>query len=310
MLIHQIPAKPNYLRIRIGRRLTRIGALALKNSVYVLPRSDDTLEDFQWVLREIISAGGSATLVEATLIDGVSDEEVEAMFEASRNADYEVVVNELRSLEAEVSAPMADAQGRRFENELSRLERQMAEIEAIDFFHARTRDTARQLLASLRERASKSSCNAPGSANIQRGYRARTWVTRAGVGIDRIASAWLIRRFVDADARFKFVPARGYAPEQGELRFDMFDAEFTHEGELCTFEVLCARFELARPGLTAVGELVHDIDLKDGKFGRAEAAGLAAQIDGLLSRQKSDEARLQRGFELFDDLLAYFARRS
>jgi hypothetical protein len=104
-------------------------------------------------------------------------------------------------------------------------------------------------------------------------YQGRTWVTRTGVHVDRIASAWLIRRFIDRDATFKFVPAKGYAPEPGEVRFDMFEAEFSHEGDLCTFEVLCARFALAEPGLAAVAELVHDIDVKDGKFGRPETAG-------------------------------------
>ena len=140
-------------------------------------------------------------------------------------------------------------------------------------------------------------------------YQGRTWVTRTGVHVDRIASAWLIRRFIDPDATFKFVPAKGYAPEPGELRFDMFDAEFSHEGDLCTFEVLCARFALAEPGLCAVAELIHDIDVKDGKFGRPETAGLAAQIAGLALLHREDEARLSRGAELFDELLTYFAKK-
>ena len=140
-------------------------------------------------------------------------------------------------------------------------------------------------------------------------YQGRTWVTRTGVHVDRIASAWLVRRLIDPAASFKFVPAKGYAPAPGEVRFDMFEAEFSHEGDLCTFEVLCARFELKEPGLAAVAELVHDIDVKDGKFGRAEAPGLAAQIAGLALLHREDEARLQRGAELFDELLAYFARK-
>jgi hypothetical protein len=139
--------------------------------------------------------------------------------------------------------------------------------------------------------------------------RGRTWITRAGVHVDRIASAWLIRRFIDAQASFKFVPPKGYVPEPRELRFDMYEAEYSHEGDRCTFEVLCAKFELDEPGLGALAELVHDIDLKDGKFGRRETAGLAAQIAGLALLHRDDDTRLARGGEIFDQLLAYFARR-
>ncbi len=106
----------------------------------------------------------------------------------------------------------------------------------------------------------------------KRPLQGSVWVTRQGVHVDRIASAWLIRRFIDPEARFKFVPAKGYVPEPGELRFDMFEAEFTHEGDRCTFEVLLARAGLADPALAAIGEIVHDIDLKDAKFGREETA--------------------------------------
>src|SRR2546430_13163936 len=101
-------------------------------------------------------------------------------------------------------------------------------------------------------------------------YRARTWVTRKGIRVDRIASAWLIRRFIDPEARFKFVSAKGYRPESGDIRFDMFDAEFTHEGDRCTFEVLIERLNISDRGLSPIAEAVYDIDLKDSKFGRDE----------------------------------------
>src|SRR5262249_7751753 len=131
----------------------------------------------------------------------------------------------------------------------------------------------------------------------------RTWVTRQGVHVDRIACAWLIRRFIDPGARFKFVPPRGYVPEPGELRFDMFAAEFTHEGERCSFEVLLGRCGIEAPGLREIGEIVHDIDLKDAKFGREEAAGLRMLITGICADTGDDEERLARGGQLFDDLL-------
>jgi hypothetical protein len=135
-------------------------------------------------------------------------------------------------------------------------------------------------------------------------YRGRTWVTRAGIKVDRMASAWLIRKFIDPAATFKFVPAKGYQPAPGELRFDMFEAEFTHEGELCTFEVLVQRFGLADPALRAIAEIVHDIDVKDAKYGREEAPGIGQLVAGIAAAHPDDEARLARGAALFDDLHA------
>ena len=133
-------------------------------------------------------------------------------------------------------------------------------------------------------------------------YQGRTWVTRAGIKVDRMASAWLIRKFIDPGARFKFVPAKGYRPEPGEVRFDMFEAEFTHEGDGCTFETLVQRFGLRAPGLRHLAEIVHDIDMKDGKYGRDEAAGIGQLIAGIAASHPDDEARMERGAALFDDL--------
>ena len=141
------------------------------------------------------------------------------------------------------------------------------------------------------------------------GLRGRTWVTRSGVHVDRIASAWLVRRFVDPEARFRFVPAKGYVPASGELRFDMFEAEFTHEGDRCTFEVLLERAGLDDPALRALAEIVHDIDLKDAKFARAEAEGIRTVIDAICTATGDDEERLLRGGAVFQDLHGYFRRR-
>jgi hypothetical protein len=140
-------------------------------------------------------------------------------------------------------------------------------------------------------------------------YRGRVWVTRRGIQVDRMASAWLIRRFIDPQARFKFVPARGYRPEPGELRFDMYQAEYTHEGELCTFQVLLGRFGLGDPALAAMGEVIRDIDCKDSKHGRAETAGVAALVDAIAGSESDDAARISRSAAVFDGLLQHFGSR-
>jgi hypothetical protein len=138
----------------------------------------------------------------------------------------------------------------------------------------------------------------------------RVWVTREDVFVDRIASAWLIRRFIDPEATFKFVPARGYRPASGELRFDMYQAEYTHEGEHCTFQTLAARFGLTDKALQAMGEVVHDIDCKDEMFGRPETRGVAALLRGLADSVDSDAARVESGSALFDNLYASFSKGS
>lgn len=317
LLIHQIPPKPDYLRVKISRRLQRIGAVAIKNSVYVLPAGEATLEDFQWVLREITSDGGDGSVCHASFVDGLTDEEVETLFRAARSRDYEEIAESARAaLKALTVAKASDADFRaKARGELARLRRRVADISAIDFFGSPARAQVDELLERLevRLRAAAPSeapavTRAHGSQGLvdHREVRGRTWVTREGVFVDRIASAWLIRR-IDPGARFAFVSAEGYIPKPGELRFDMFEAEFTHEGDRCTFETLVARFGLqADIALRAVGEIVHDIDVKDAKFARAEAAGVKRLLEGIAAAYPSDDDRLEHGASLFDSLYAAF----
>jgi hypothetical protein len=294
LLIHQIPPKPDYFRVKVRRRLQRIGAVALKNSVYLLPRRDDTREDFEWLVREIQAEGGEATLCRGALLAGTTDEEIEAMFRADRDTEYGAIARDARAL-VDGGVPS--------EEELARLRRRLEDTERTDFFGAGGRDAAAQALS---EASTPLGVDAPtsGAGTVVNGG---TWVTRTGIKVDRIGSAWLIRRFIDPAAQFKFVPAKGYRPEPGELRFDMYQGEFTHEGDRCTFETLVARFGLADPALRALAEIVHDVDCKDEKFGRVEAAGIASLIGGLALAYPDDAERLERGAAVFEGLYAYIS---
>jgi hypothetical protein len=182
----------------------------------------------------------------------------------------------------------------------------------VDFFGAPGREAVEGLLGDLERRLGSPT---DAKRNPTRRSRSvddvqnRAWVTRTGVHIDRMASAWLIARFIDGRARFKFVPSKGYEAEPGELRFDMFDAEFTHDGELCTFEVLVRDFALTDTALGALGEIVHDIDLKEAKYDRPETAGIDHLIAGIAWTNTGDEKRLEKSSALFDALYAYFKRR-
>jgi hypothetical protein len=311
LLIHQIPARPNYLRVKVWRQLQRLGAVALKDAVYALPSTEQAREDLEWVVREIVAGGGDASLVEARLVDGLDDEQVKELFRRARDADYDQVAAEARALAARLPRRGGPAEPLRAElvAQLLRLQKRVREIAAIDHFQARSREAVDGLVGSLEARLAPPEAALPADRAPARRPQRATWVTRTGVHVDRIASAWLIRRFLDPEARFKFVVAKEHRPKAGELRFDMFDGEFTHQGELCTFEVLLQRFELAEAALRPIAELVHDIDLKDERYGRPETAGLAQVIHAICAAHPSDEARLQRGSALFDDLYQLFKQR-
>ncbi len=292
LLIHQLPPKPDYLRAKVGRRLARIGAVTIKNTVYVLPSNEQTLEDLQWTAREIRAGGGEANIVESRFVDGLSDGDLQNRFNEARNADYALLIKEARALLKRKNRVAA-----------TDLARRATEIETIDFFGAPNG----QILADLLARLSGTPAEAMPS---RRDLRGKIWVTRAGVHIDRIASAWLIRRFIDADAKFRFVSGRSHSPARNEIRFDMFDAEFTHEGDRCTFEVLLAATRGRDAALRAIAEIVHDVDLKEERYRRPETGGVAALIDGIALAHRDDMARIDRAGAALDDLYAWFQRKT
>jgi len=309
VLIHQIPPKPGYLRVKVGRRLQGLGAVAVKNSVYVLPRSEAALEDFQWVRREIVAGGGDASVCEARFVEGLSDDSVEALFNTARDADYEVLAREVRTLQASASrSRKKPGASEAIGASLVRLRKRLADVMELDFFGASGRNAVEVQLSAIEATLRPTTPEALRDDGVPGEVRGRTWVTRTGVHVDRIASAWLIQRFIDPEARFRFV--RSDAPAvPGELRFDMFEADFTHEGDLCTFEVLLRRFGLKDRALAWIGEIVHDVDLKDGKFNHQETVGLDHLIAGIAMRHKDDEARLRDGAAVLEGLYEYFKRK-
>jgi hypothetical protein len=309
LLIHQVPNSPAYLRVKMWRRLQKIGAVAVKNAVYVLPRTDQSSEDFHWVAREILEAGGDASVCEATFIEGITTNELIELFRAARDSDYRELMEEIKELREELrtAEKAGEAWASGMVGRVSRLRQRLTEIQTIDFFSAPGGKLAETLVSEMEARVRTAPIHKaqqrPGS------YAGRTWVTRKGVHVDRIASAWLIRRFVDPNPRFKFVAAKGYRPEPDELRFDMFDAEFTHEGDLCTFEVILERLNIGDNALRRIAEIIHDIDLKESRFGRPETAGIALIVNAICTKHKEDFDRIERGTILLDDLYDFFKKR-
>ena len=290
VLIHHLPPKPDYLRVKVRRKLQRIGAVALKNSVYVLPATDEALEDFQWLRREITAEGGEAMLLNSDFLEGVPNGVLEQMGREERDREYHELVDSVNAL---TTASEAD---------IARLRRQLADIVKRDHFGASGRDAAEFAVRSLGRQEPVATKEAV------LGRKGATWVTRPGIKVDRMACAWLIRRWIDQDATFRFASGDHPANDPHEIKFDMFDGGFTHIGDRCTFEVLIHHFGLSDPALTVIAEVVHDIDVKDEKFARPETDGIAALIDGIVTTVPDDNDRLEAGAQLFERLYAALSR--
>jgi hypothetical protein len=308
LLIHQLPAKPAYVRVKIWRRLQALGAVTVKNAVYALPANADAREDFAWLAKEIVESGGEAIVCEANFLEGLSDSYLRALFDSARDEDYGRIAGEAREVGARLATDAPDDVLAEIAGQTAKLRKQLDTVVAIDFFGAEGRAATEGLVSGLEAalkqegEAMSDSKSVPPPGPLQ----GCLWVTREGVQVDRIASAWLIRRFIDAEARFKFVPGTGYRAQPGELRFDMFEGEFTHRGDRCTFEVLLGHAGLEDAALKAIGEIIHDIDLKDDKYGRVETAGVRTLINGIAASSTDDEQRLARGSTLLDDLYSSF----
>lgn len=312
LFMPSIPAKPPSLRVKIWRRLQAIGAIGLRGAVYVLPNREECVELFEWVARETREDGGQASLCEGRFLDDSTDAAIEERFVEARNADYAKLAAEAKALAKQVDGRRVTAERlAALAQAHAKLKRRLDEIAAIDFMNASGRGAAEGLLTSIARALPR------GDQPVKKDKleviarpRGATWVTRTGVHIDRIASAWLIRRFIDPQARLKFVPSKGYEPSNGELRFDMFEAEFTHLGDRCTFEVLVERMGLDDPALVAIGEIIHDLDLRDDKFGRAETPGVRSAIDGICIAARDDEQRIAAASPMLDGLHASFMTKA
>lgn len=309
LLIHQIPPKPDYFRVKIWRKLQKIGAVAVKQSVYVLPDTEQSFEDLHWVVKEIESNGGTASLSKTVFLEGLTDAQIIRLFTTARNADFEQLVLDLQLLAEKISSAKSgnDCLGiPALSKVFLRLQRRYDEITAIDFFRAAKRDVARdnvlrcqQLLVESTDTTVITTCSVD---DVQ----GKVWVTRTGLYIDRISCIWLIKRFIDGNSQYKFIEEEPYFPEQDEIRFDMYEAEFTHRGDKCTFEVFIDVFGLAGQALAKLAQVIHDIDLKENKFNRPETDGFKAVFSGMIRNAEDDQQRLQRGMILFDDLYASF----
>ncbi len=299
LLLLRLPATHKAERVAIWRKLKKSGAIQIQTSTYVLPDEPARYESFQWLTQEVRSAGGDATLVRAREIEGLPNEKLIELFNTARAKEYATLRELLRALSNRRKTRSSPTIG----DKLDRIRQQFREIRQTDFFNCPRAQDVEMLLRKMEG-------TQPGEASVPRvvtrDYRGRTWVTRPRPEIDRIGSAWLIRKFIDPKAKFIFakkIPANGRV-----VSFDMLEADFSHQGDDCTFETLLKRFRIQDKMLRKMSEMIHDADLDDDKFERAECIGIDRVLKGWAREGISDQEILRRGFQCFDALHAFLRR--
>jgi hypothetical protein len=316
LFIHQLPSHPSNLRVTTWRRLQQIGAIPLKQAVYALPDTPDAREDFEWLKTEVKAAGGDASVFAADNVDAWSDDALVEEFRRARQDLYEELsqdVEEALNRAGSARRPKG-TRAPAVRRLLDIFRERLVAAEKIDFFGSAGRDRVVTLLRQLEDRIGGSSRQTAPSgqgdpAERLASFQGRVWITRPRPGVDRMASAWLIRRFIDRQARFGFAADRESVPDHG-VPFDMFGVEFSHQGDGCTFETLCSVFGITGPALSRIAAIVHDLDLKDGRFGAPECSTVGAMIEGLQLAHQNDVALLEQGMTLFDSLYRSFEHSS
>ncbi|HEV3410380.1 MAG TPA: chromate resistance protein ChrB domain-containing protein [Chthoniobacterales bacterium] len=299
LLLFSLPAGKKTERVSVWRRLKKSGAIQLTTSTYVLPDRPSLHELFQWLAKQIRDYGGEATLIRAQEIEGLSNEKLVQLFNSAREAEYGEIGTALRKL-MQRSRKKGDSG-----EAVEKLKKQFRTVREVDFFDAPRGREVEVLLRRAEESAPTTKSSPAAKLPVKR-FQGKTWVTRPRPEIDRVGSAWLIRRFIDEKAQFVFAPKP--TSVRDALPFDFPEGEFSHHGEDCTFETLLKRFGITDKHLRKIGEMVHDADLEDDKFQRPECIGIDRALKGWAKRGMPDDDILLNGGAFFDGLYAYLQR--
>ena len=303
-LLFNLPAKHSSERVKVWRRLKKFGAVQLKTSTYVLPDEPVHYERFQWLAKEIDDTGGEATLVRVKDIEGMPYAAVVALFNEVRARDYDEIAEPLTQLIKNRKARKIPADV--FIVETEKIQKRFQEIQEIDYFQSARGEDLRTLFQKVEALGlPKKKPETMARLRVE-DYRGKTWLTRPHPEIDRVGSAWLILRFIDPGAKFVFANTPAAAPDA--IPYDMFEVEFSHHADHCTFETLIERFGIRDRTVLRIAELIHDADLEDDKFHRTEGFGVEQIFKGWAKQGLTDQQILTKGGECFDALYAQFKR--
>jgi hypothetical protein len=293
LLVFTLPAKRASQRVEVWRKLQRYGVVALGNSGYLLPNGSSNQERFEWLAAAVRHYGGNASVVEVQAIDNLSKAQLIGRFKEARAREYREIIKDLNKL-----APLLLR--KRLGRQLTHLRSRFQEIASVDFFQSPLQAHVEKLIKRAENNASRIPPTVSRRKLRVQDYQGKIWVTRPRPGIDRCASAWLIRRFIDARARFDFVEESRVPPQA--IAFDMYHGGFGHRGDDCTFETLEKEFRIRDPKANVIGQMIHDADLFDEKFGRQEGFGIDGILKGWARRGIPDRELVNRGIELVEGL--------
>src|SRR5438309_3518331 len=310
-LLTTLPPTPTRHRVGVWRKFQRMGAVRLRGSSWILPETTETTELFQWLVQEVEAFGGEATLLHVDRVGNMTQEQITALFHKVRALEYQSTLKGCREVLLQIDRYRTNHRGSvaQLRSKLDGIKRELDRIQSIDYLEAPIGRRSRGLweTTAKRLRAVETRTHAPtGRHRASLPPPGSTWVTRPRPHIDRIASAWLIKRFCDPDAKFGFADAAD-AARKG-VPFDVLGADFGHHGEDCTFETLVKRFGIKDRRVRVIAEVVHESDLHDGKFSRSEAMGVDLAIRGLAASTSDDHELLERGMAIFDGLHAVLKR--
>jgi len=289
LLVFTLPTNKASERVQMWRKLQRFGSIPFRNAGSLLPNTPENQERFEWLSAAIRASKGEASILQVQDIDDVSSGALQDQFRKARAADYTALIKDLQKLKPSAKGPSA---------QVLRLRRRFEEIVAIDFFASPLRGKAEEALAQMEQIGLRPNLTARGSASKAK-HQKRTWITRPRPGIDRVSSAWLISRFIDAKPKFIFDTDSATHPNA--IPFDMFQGiGFGHEGDQCTFETLCIAFDVSDKRVIFIAQAIHDADLEDGKFGRQEGHAMNQILRGWAAQNVPDDELLRRGMELIE----------
>ncbi len=288
-------------RVAIWRRLKRLGAITFNSGVYVLPNKEDCLESFQWLAQEVQEAKGDSVVMKVEKFEGLSDNEVMEEFRKACREDYKELNERLLKLEKELSTKKS----KQIKDRLRSLENQFLEIAKVDFFQSPYGKETMNWIKKIKHKIDSVPSTAPGLPSFPiEDYKNKKWVTRPCPHVDRLSSIWLIRKFINKNAKIRYADN----PLPDEVPFDMKGVIFGHHQNLCTFETFLTIFNLQGSNLKIIGEIIHEIDLRDGKFFHPQTEGIATILDGWRQAGLSNEELESHGIVLFEGLFSALSR--
>lgn len=314
LIFYTVPSHPVSNRMKIWRKLARSGAVQLKGAVYILPHNDEHYELCEWLVSEVASMGGDGTFVRVPEVETMTESEIVALFNGQRENEYRDIEKKLEELDRKISTVRKGGRGqnvKKLSEQLNRDKKEFEDIRRVDFFASRHGEPLQKRIKTMEDEVKGMSTPplkelaAVPAPKRNAEYQGKTWVTRKKPFVDRMASAWLIRRFIDPGATFRFIEEKELAPPDKQIStFDIRGAEFTHQGDLCTFEVLVKSFGIKDRAVKRIAEVVHDLDVKDEKYNNPETSGVEEILTGIRKTAGEDAEALEKGMALFDMLYA------